>query len=487
MILRAVPIPFSLPISNGSGNDSTDLGTFLASYDSSGKRQCDETFLHFIHAILLRFFPDDIASKPVTVISPSPLITKTNLDSSLFDTAGVWVDAEGNVFVASWGYVRRNGNDSTYEDCSHRIYKQSAVDRSVSVFAGNEDGDGFSGDGGDATKATLDTPEGLWGDNENLYICDRCNQRIRAVNFTNNKITTILGEGWNGVTTVPQPAKDVSFSPRSLWGDGQGNLYITTATQLLFYSATKKTVQSFGYSPSGTHQTGLTDGKPVLFSDWALPGRTLRQVTGDVSRNCLYVVESNYDQDEWNSFAAAGIIRRFDLGSKTTSVFAGQLASSGSTDRFIDGSLAREIQFSPGLSGIWAANDGTVFVSDIVTASISAIHPDTKEIRWFAGTWNDGGDSVGRADQDTDNQLAMGGSAKEGKIFPYSLAGNSQSLYVVDSYHNAVRKISPLALKALTFPILLLPNHRKQIEEEEEMGVHSVHFRKRNKHLRGNV
>jgi hypothetical protein len=49
-----------------------------------------------------------------------------------------------------------------------------------------------SGDSGQATSATFNSPSGIWGDlNNNLYISDKDNNSIRKVNVASGIITTI--------------------------------------------------------------------------------------------------------------------------------------------------------------------------------------------------------------------------------------------------------------------------------------------------------
>jgi sugar lactone lactonase YvrE len=371
------------------------------------------------------------SSQPTShpTLTPPPLITKTNLDTRLSEPSGVWVDANGNVYVS---------NNDWLDDNYHQIYKQSAADGAVSVFAGAEGVSGFAGDNGPAIEAKLATPIGLWGDSDNLYICDSDNGRVRAVNFATNIITTITGEVENigGDSQLPTAS---TFYPISIWGDGEGSLYILTSREVLVYSIADKSIQLLAYSDSGAQETGA-DGKPVAFLD--LPRTmSLQYISGDASRNCLYVSEF---MSKVGVFSP--IIRKLDLTTKTATIFAGQFEQY-SSEPYTDGALATEIKFSNGgPAGLWTANDGTVFVVDYGAFTISAINPDTKEIHWFAGTWNDGGPNGLRADQDVDNELNINGSPKLGKFHPYGLAGNSRlnTLYVTDYEHSAVRKISPL-------------------------------------------
>jgi sugar lactone lactonase YvrE len=96
---------------------------------------------------------------------------------------------------------------------------------------------GFSGDGGSATSANLNTPVGVAVDAQgNLYIADTGNNRVRKVAakldaFGNiipgGIITTFAGSGVAGFSGDGGPATTARLS--SPWGvavDGQGNVYI---------------------------------------------------------------------------------------------------------------------------------------------------------------------------------------------------------------------------------------------------------------------
>jgi sugar lactone lactonase YvrE len=407
-----------------------------------------------------------------TVISDQ-LISTTNFDSLLLGPADVWADGNGNVFVATY-FATHNVN--------HYIYKQSS-DGSVSRFAGIYSEGNFSGDGGLATQAALFSPKGLWGDSDYLYFCDFDNGRIRAIDFVSNIITTIIGGGnsWT-IGPVPQPATAVSVQAQSIWGDGQDNLYILTDRQVLLYSIADKTIKLLAYSPSGASMSGLNGEKVPLLD--LRPDLELQSMSGDATRNCLYIVEMG-PGDVYRNV----IVRKLDLTSKTATIFAGNLAYI-STDQYTDGIMATSMAFSGTYAGLWVATDGTVFVSDSGSNVISAVNPNTGRIRWFAGTWNDYGDSVGRADVDGNNELLnMDGPAKLGKMYPKVIAGNSQldTLYVVDDRHNAVRQISSL----FTSPAVALPGHRKLDDEEEVISSSSsrtpVRLSQEKFHLRGVV
>jgi sugar lactone lactonase YvrE len=97
--------------------------------------------------------------------------------ASLMGPWGVAVDPAGNLYIAD-----------TYSD---RIRKVTGG--TITTVAGNGNR-GFSGDGGTATSASLNLPEGLAVDSAgNLYIADYQNNRIRKV--SGGTITTVAGNG----------------------------------------------------------------------------------------------------------------------------------------------------------------------------------------------------------------------------------------------------------------------------------------------------
>ena len=66
--------------------------------------------------------------------------------------------------------------------------------------------DGYSGDGGPATAAKLNTPQGVAVDNlGNVFIADTFNHRIRKV-FPNGMIVTLAGTGTIGYSGDGGPA-----------------------------------------------------------------------------------------------------------------------------------------------------------------------------------------------------------------------------------------------------------------------------------------
>ncbi|GCD39279.1 serine/threonine-protein kinase PknD [Streptomyces chrestomyceticus JCM 4735] len=132
------------------------------------------------------------------------------VDASLSYPFAVAVDTAGNVYVT--------------ERFGQRVRKITA-DGIIHTVAGSGTA-GFSGDGGPATAARLNSPKGLGVDSAgNLYIGDQDNQRLRKVD-TQGVITTIAGNGSPGYVRDGGPATDTRVNgAEGSVVDGDGNLY----------------------------------------------------------------------------------------------------------------------------------------------------------------------------------------------------------------------------------------------------------------------
>jgi sugar lactone lactonase YvrE len=83
--------------------------------------------------------------------------------------------------------------------------------------------------------ALFDYPQGLWGDDNFLYICDSHNHRIRAINRMTNVIHTVAGGGKDVISSDSpiQATTGLLILPIGIWGDGAGNIYILRVTNTL--------------------------------------------------------------------------------------------------------------------------------------------------------------------------------------------------------------------------------------------------------------
>ena len=135
------------------------------------------------------------------------------IKASLVNTNDVVFDNTGNYFIT-------DGNGTKF---SIRKVSSSGV---ISRFAGNNTS-GFSGDGGLAINAQINSPQGLGIDNAgNLYISDGGNRVIRKVN-SSGIISTIAGTpGVFGYSGDGGPATSAQLGfPAGIAVDGTGNIY----------------------------------------------------------------------------------------------------------------------------------------------------------------------------------------------------------------------------------------------------------------------
>ncbi|GAB3997844.1 hypothetical protein GCM10028807_43950 [Spirosoma daeguense] len=125
--------------------------------------------------------------------------------------AGPLVDASGNVYITSF--------------FNNQIRKVS-TNGTITRVTGLANGAGYyNGDGIQATDAALASPLGLAIASGNLFIADRGNQRIRKVN-TSGIISTIAGPnnaGFSGDGGLATSAR--LNSPIDVKGDGNGNFF----------------------------------------------------------------------------------------------------------------------------------------------------------------------------------------------------------------------------------------------------------------------
>lgn len=119
-------------------------------------------------------------------------------DARLIEPFGVGFDGKGNLFI-----VEMEGGD--------RVRK---VDRKGHITTiGGTGTKGFSGDDGPSNYAQLNGPHHLLViPNGDIFIADTFNNRVRFIDHTNGRISTIVGTGERGFSGDSGPAEKAQFN-----------------------------------------------------------------------------------------------------------------------------------------------------------------------------------------------------------------------------------------------------------------------------------
>ena len=134
------------------------------------------------------------------------------LSASLNNPWNIAVSAGGNIYIA---------------DQNNHAIRVVAPGGNISTIAGNGT-QGFSGDGGAASGAILNSPAGVAVDPAgNVYIADSGNNRVRKINAASGVITTIVGNATETFSGDGGPANQAGlYGPYALVIDGAGDLYL---------------------------------------------------------------------------------------------------------------------------------------------------------------------------------------------------------------------------------------------------------------------
>lgn len=166
----------------------------------------------------------------------------------------------------------RAGHLYVAERDNHVIRKVEAGTGVISTFAGTG-ADGFSGDGGPASRAQLRAPHSIAIDprGDRLLLCDVGNHRVRAVDFASGTIATLAGTGERGPTRDGAPLAGTPLNgPRTMAFDDRGDLYLALREGNAIYRIDTKTATI--HHVAGTGEQGYAgDGGPARVAKLAGP------------------------------------------------------------------------------------------------------------------------------------------------------------------------------------------------------------------------
>ena len=185
--------------------------------------------------------------------------------ASLDAPQSVAVDGLGDLFIADTG--------------NHRVRK---VDASgiITTMAGTGT-QGFSGDGGLATAANLNSPAGVAIDSQgNLFIADGGNNRVRKVDASGN-ITTVAGNGLSTFGGDGGSATAAGMSgPAGVAVDAEGDLFIVDS---LFNFRIRKVTGGIITTVAGNGSgTDSGDGGSAITAGLAAPDGVAVDAQGDL-------------------------------------------------------------------------------------------------------------------------------------------------------------------------------------------------------------
>jgi len=305
---------------------------------------------------------------------------------------GVAVDTAGNLFIADTG--------------NNRVRKVTPGG-AIFTVAGNGT-QGYSGDGGPATSAQLNYPNGVAADTAgNLFIADTYNHCVRKVT-TGGVITTVAGNGTEGFGGEGGPATSAQLNaPSGVAVDTAGNLFIADRNNNRIRKVTPGGVIS---TVAGNGTQGFSaDGGPATSAQLNAP----LGVAVDTARN-LFI--GDYGNDRVRKVTSSGIIST--VAGNEIRGFSG------------DGGPATSARLSYPYS-VAVDTAGNLFIADTYNHCVRKVTPGGV-ISTVAGngTYGFSGD---------------GGPATAAQLrIPQGVAVDTAgNLFIADTGNNRVRKVTP--------------------------------------------
>ena len=240
----------------------------------------------------------------------------------------------------------------------------------IRTIAGNGT-QGFSGDGGPATSAAFDFPFGVFLDGSgNIFISDVLNYRIREIVAATGDIQTVAGNGVFGYNGNNIPAASASIYPVGVFVDPQGNIFFADQTAFQIREVVAATGLVQAVAGNGTY--GYSgDGGPATSAELMEPFAVYVDGLGN-----LYFCD-----------AFASVIREVAAATGIIQTIAGNGTASFSGDNV----PATNSELATGSeSGVSVDGSGNIFIADTNNFRIREAVAATGKIQTIAGNGTNG-------------------------------------------------------------------------------------------------
>jgi hypothetical protein len=318
------------------------------------------------------------------------------INTSIFHPYGIAFDSSGNMYIA--------------DASNNRIRKVSASTGIITTIAGNGT-QGYGGDGGAATSASINNPTGVAVDGSgNIYIADFYNNRIRKVTISTGIISTVAGNGTQGYGGDGSAGTSANLNyPSEVAVDGLGNIYISDAGNHRIRKVSASTGNISTVAGNGTAAYG-GDGSAATSANLANPFGVALDVSGNI-----YIADVGNNR-----------IRKVSASTGIISTVAGNgIATYGG-----DGSIATSANLN-NPRGVLVDGLGNIYIADGDNNKIRKVSASTGIINTVAGngTLGYGGD---------------GSAATSASLyFPARVAvDDSGNIYIADANNCRIRKVT---------------------------------------------
>jgi len=363
--------------------------------------------------------PYSDAKKPAPAPAPATMSNKQGMITTVAGNGEQNLSGDGGVATNAslstpYQIALDNKNNIFITDAgNNRIRRVEASTGIITTVAGNDNW-GFSGDGGPATNASLNTLSGVAVDkSDNIYICDVNNRRIRRIHANTGIITTVAGNGILGSRGYGGPATSASMkSPSDVAVDNKGNIFIADPGN----NRIRRVDASTGIITTVAGDGAVRfrgDGGPAVSASLKLPQGVVADTRGNL------IILDTYNQRIRRVAANTGII--------TT------IAGNGTTGFSGDGGPATSASFNTPY-GVTVDNSGNVFIADTYNQRIRRVDAKTGIITTVAGN----GDA-GFSDFSDDKGIATKASLWNPEGIAIDSSGN---LLIADSLNHRIRKVT---------------------------------------------